>query len=1549
MKKLLCIGLSIVLILAQCVICFGAEASDFVISTPNVMEEDGFYDSSDANTLEVNGKSVCLRKDEWVKYDISSLEAGAYSISLSAANNTNTTFDILVDEMLKKGTASITASGEDYSVSLNRNLGAIQIPENAKTLKIKNAVNPVYISNIVLKPLGDKDIAVEAMNIKSLVKNDGFFDAGETFVPGSGCAILHQNDWVKYVVNAAAGTYKLKMNVGTKNGTAIFNVFANEDLKFSQLNIAKTGDSYTPCVENEAGYIYLPEGTSEIKIVNAGNNAAYFDDFYLEYVSDTNAVVYANSYNNHNNASLDANHAVLHVNDWTAYDVSSFPEGLYSLKLLHGNTSASGISVLLNDVAKLDVSFPSTTAYKMQKETDLGLINLPAGTKTLKLLNNKAAALYAWQFALIPVDNTTLIDARNKTDYYDNSGNNTFETRGTVGGVCLRAGEWVEYDISSLKSGAYEIAARMANSMQVSLDVSLDNVVKTGTSVAGSDSYTYLYDVKLGMVNISEDNTSLRITNTSSNALYYDFLSLKYLGEGTYIKNATDIKNNISGEGFVDGGNEDKFEIDAGSRSVIFRKYDQAKYEMPVEAGWYVVKAVLGNTNATAIEFKVNDGEWKNVQVTTTTTSYTSMREIELGKVYLSGTSDFTISNPNTYASYIKTIVLESLGKAENNLYFSSDEAGENEIEAFEGLEKIYLNGKIENYHDGNAADVIIAQYDVDTNRLITCEVLTLDKTHDYILVNEEIVIDDETSEIKVFVWNSVGEMRPAFGTTDIKKKNKVKSIYVSAQNGNDNNDGTENAPLQSIEKAQSYARKIAAQNMNVEVVLEGDFELDDTLTFTEADSAQNGTSVVYNGKGNTTISGGKKVTGWEPVTDTPLYKTQIDNIDDFRHFYVNGNRGVRARSKWLYFAKDSYNDQSYTGTSSDVDGFVLDKNDFPNEFKNPTDMEFVWMVSWKNIRMPVYDWFVNSDGDYVAVFPQPYFDTARPCVNQTGPELSTPFYIENAPEFLDEAGEWYFDKETKTLYYYPFEYEDMDEADCYIPVVEKLLDISGTDDSNKVRNITFKGIEFKYGAWEQPTHKGFTLIQAEQFYDVDSPLASLDDGRQYPTRLIPAQIQVNFGDNINFTGNKFLHMGSVALSYNNQTTNSVIEGNIFDDLSSASVTFGDCKMSVDTPLEEFCRNITFSNNLIRRPSVEYFSPAVTAYYVENVKISNNDIKDAPYTGISLGWGWGRGVKYNINNEVSNNKIENVMYRLKDGGHIYTLDEMEGTNIFGNHLIKSGEWKGGIYLDNASAYLSIYDNVFEDCEKWLKLTYENIHDNTAYNNYSDSDYVVSYPEQNSLDPAINKTEGIWSEEAQAIIDNAGLTDSYNRLYTYENGIDLLRNPSLYDFKYIAKNGIIVQGGDVKSGGEGVAYHDIVQSEFDGGIGITDEYNGTKHKYLMATSQGEWTKYNLNVEQNGFYNIYLCAATRFDNVVARVNVDNVFGDYDVTIKNNGSYSFSSFVEHDVATVYLTKGNHEIKVEQLAGNFGLYYLRAEKNDSDEFNRNDGFLAGIMSEFN
>ena len=54
--------------------------------------------------------------------------------------------------------------------------------------------------------------------------------------------------------------------------------------------------------------------------------------------------------------------------------------------------------------------------------------------------------------------------------------------------------------------------------------------------------------------------------------------------------------------------------------------------------------------------------------------------------------------------------------------------------------------------------------------------------------------------------------------------------------------------------------------------------------------------------------------------------------------------------------------------------------------------------------------------------------------------------YFENAIEMLDQPGEWYLDRQTGTLSYWPREREDLTRAEVVAPVVQKsLLVVAGT------------------------------------------------------------------------------------------------------------------------------------------------------------------------------------------------------------------------------------------------------------------------------------------------------------------------------------------------------------------------------------------------------------------------------------------------------------------------------------------------------------------------
>ena len=57
-----------------------------------------------------------------------------------------------------------------------------------------------------------------------------------------------------------------------------------------------------------------------------------------------------------------------------------------------------------------------------------------------------------------------------------------------------------------------------------------------------------------------------------------------------------------------------------------------------------------------------------------------------------------------------------------------------------------------------------------------------------------------------------------------------------------------------------------------------------------------------------------------------------------------------------------------------------------------------------------------------------------------------------NVFAWLTSPGQFYFDKTTGTLYYYPRTGEDMSTADGEVPVAESLIDIAGTSNASRVK-----------------------------------------------------------------------------------------------------------------------------------------------------------------------------------------------------------------------------------------------------------------------------------------------------------------------------------------------------------------------------------------------------------------------------------------------------------------------------------------------------------------
>src|SRR5581483_9581685 len=175
--------------------------------------------------------------------------------------------------------------------------------------------------------------------------------------------------------------------------------------------------------------------------------------------------------------------------------------------------------------------------------------------------------------------------------------------------------------------------------------------------------------------------------------------------------------------------------------------------------------------------------------------------------------------------------------------------------------------------------------------------------------------------------------------------------------------------------------------------------------------------------------------------------------------------------------------------------------------------------------------------------------------------------------------------------------------------------------------------------------------------------------------------------------------------------------------------------------------------------------------YSRNTIIAHNDVDNTPYTGISLGWGWGTS-SYAANNRVISNYVGKVMQTLTDGGSCYSLSAQSNSWHIGNYYKDS--CYQCIYWDEGSAYWTAISNVFDNAiHNYININSSstnttggvwNNHDNVATNNFSNIT-AASNPRSKSTNDVITNTVFVtgqnWPAAAQALILGAGLEPAYS--------------------------------------------------------------------------------------------------------------------------------------------------------------------------------------------
>lgn len=621
-----------------------------------------------------------------------------------------------------------------------------------------------------------------------------------------------------------------------------------------------------------------------------------------------------------------------------------------------------------------------------------------------------------------------------------------------------------------------------------------------------------------------------------------------------------------------------------------------------------------------------------------------------------------------------------------------------------------------------------------------------------------------------------------------ISDKQHRTEFYISPD-GDDGASGSKARPWRTLERARDHIRTVN-RNMQEDITVYlrgGVYPRDKTFELTTADSGTKGHRIIYKAYPDEipVISGAVSVTGWTRHTGD-IWKAPLARDKKLRALYVNGKRAIMARMPHEVIGQGGYGtftvtgDEPWASTAGTEFAGIKFKSDEVGVYDNPRYVELVQSNVWSEPILCV-DKMFSEDGYTVTTLQQPYGAIAFN-MGWVPVRADRPFMVRNAYELLDEPGEFYFNDQTDTLYYFCAAEEDMTTAQVFAPAVEGLVSIAGDSTSERVRNIQLCGLTFAFDDYLMSSlgdSHGWVSIQSlSQF------VRYVKDGNWHPNRYnditIPqGTVNVCNAESIRIERNRFEHLASaVSVSLENDVVNTAVIGNYFGDLMGTSVNVGHPQHYKIGDGEQFpagvegvCKNILISNNFVHNACLDFRQvEGMTGFFLENVRIVHNEISGSPYGGIALGWWWGNArippSTVAKNNSICYNRVGNTHLSLKDGGIIYVLGEQPGSRIAYNYCYDGPRC---IYPDDGSAYWHIHHNVILNRRPesgqhkglWLHIWTKECHDMTIDRNYVKADKIRNEGTNCVITDTIVESQAPpWSGEAQAIIEAAGLEPAY---------------------------------------------------------------------------------------------------------------------------------------------------------------------------------------------
>jgi len=558
----------------------------------------------------------------------------------------------------------------------------------------------------------------------------------------------------------------------------------------------------------------------------------------------------------------------------------------------------------------------------------------------------------------------------------------------------------------------------------------------------------------------------------------------------------------------------------------------------------------------------------------------------------------------------------------------------------------------------------------------------------------------------------------------------KAVDFYV-AGNGNDGWSGKsasptaegKDGPFATLERARDAIRELKKSGLQEPVnvrVRRGTYYLSTPFRLTSEDSGTEQCPITYAAQPGETVivSGGRPISGWKKPEQGNIWTTELPEVRAgdwyFQQLFVNGHRCIRARMpNDGYFLNegpieplgDRPKARSDPGTKK---GFRFKPGDI-RRWKNLEDVNVLQFHSWT----ASVHWIKALDTEnHIVRFTAPAnWPTGYWTKNER-------YYLENFPEALDCPGEWYLDRKTGILSYWPMAGDDPAQLQVIAPKLRHLLQLEGKPDDGKfVERVNFKGLSFQHADWRIAS-KGPADGQAAHFLEA----AILARGARHCA----------------FEQCEIAHVGEYGLWLASGCTDNRVVKCHLHDLAGGGIKIGET-YSPKTEAQATERNLV--DNCFIHDTGHMFHAGVGVWVGRSSHntITHNEICDLDYTGVSVGWSWGYASSSAHHNVIEYNHIHDIGRAvLGDMGGIYTLGISPGTRLRHNviHDVYSPGIGGGagIYPDEGSTELLIENNLVYNTERGCFSQHYG-RENTVRNNifaFSRTGEIARYREEDHL-------------------------------------------------------------------------------------------------------------------------------------------------------------------------------------------------------------------------